>query len=257
MNTFKKALVALTSITLLTGLAACGDADQPEPTTVATTVVTVTAEPEPTAEPSFDESEVEYLPEEDLTAVIYDESQIISHLGLDHNNEILTPDGVWCEASAILNSAGSVGLYADAGDVVATAPMGTAGVKVGGAEQKTCLAYFTDALADFPEGSGDDAELPAEHDAAAEPVELSGEELKAQIGAHLGLGEGGVVTTPDGMECDAAYAIYDETTLNEATWEGEIIAVNADGYGVSVEGFNANECRDYFVLAMKDFTPQG
>lgn len=250
-NIFTKTVLSLTAAASLFGLSACGDATPNEaPATQVTVVETVTAEP------SMEETDVEYLPEEDLTAVVYNDSQIIEHLGLDHNNEILISEGVWCEASAILNSVGAVDLYADAGDVVATAPMGTAGVKVGGAEQKTCLDYFTNALADFPEGESAGLETPAERESAA-PVVLDGEQMKALIGEHLGLGEGGVVTTPDGMECDAGYAIYDKTTLNEATVEGDIVAVNAQGFGVTSEGLNSVDCKDFFVLAMKDFSVKG
>lgn len=113
MNIFKKSLLALTAITVMLGTA-CGGGE----------------ETAPVGEP-----------------VIYDASQIVEAIGLDEDNYVETPEGVRCEAAAILTSPEMVAMYADAGDTVATNPDGTAGVKNVSSETATCQTFFEEKLA--------------------------------------------------------------------------------------------------------------
>lgn len=85
-------------------------------------------------------------------AAVHDESDVRAHIGLDESGFVTTPEGVECEAAVVMTNGNQVSMYADAGDVVATNPDGTAGVKVIAAEQATCLDFFTEALSTFPDG---------------------------------------------------------------------------------------------------------
>ncbi len=166
MNILTKPLTALAGLTLVLGMTACGDA---EPATAPTTEVTVTTEAEPaatvtvtetlpaeagmTAESIEDDDDIIWIEEggEDLYQIRHFHEDIIAHLGLDSNGYLKVPgSSITCEASVIMPNMTTVELYADAGDLVATNPNGTAGVKVssnGG--ERECLEFFTEALADF------------------------------------------------------------------------------------------------------------
>jgi len=82
---------------------------------------------------------------------VYDEADLIDHLDAKGSmDSYVNFDGTRCEVAVYLTSAGMVSLYADAGDVVATNPTRTAGVKVVSDNQATCHELFTEALADLP-----------------------------------------------------------------------------------------------------------
>ena len=161
-----KPLTALAGLTLILGMPACGDA---ELATAPTTVVTVTAEAEPATtvtvtetlpaeagmtEESIDEDDdIIWIEEggDDLYQIRHFQEDISAHLGLDSNGYVKVPgSSTTCEASVIMPNKTTVEVYADAGDLVATNPNGTAGVKVGSTGgERECLKFFTEALADF------------------------------------------------------------------------------------------------------------
>lgn len=57
----------------------------------------------------------------------------------------------YCESSVIMVDAGSVAMYADAGDPVATDPSGTVGVKISSNDQPKCAEAFRSALVSWGE----------------------------------------------------------------------------------------------------------
>lgn len=269
MNTFKKAHVALTSITLLSGLAACGNA---EPTAAPTTVVTVTASAEPTPSETLPDeagmTEESIAEDEALYAILHNESTILNHLGVD-GEEYYTymPDGTLCSVDrySVYTSMEDVEMYGSQGLI--TAPLGTAAIGNDSLEAATCQKYFTEKMATFPE---EESGAGTYNPPTAGPVRQVNNEwfddeagdydydtmdaLRADIGTHLGLAEGGLVTTPAGVQCDAGYGVLSGSEIEEAKAEGLLVAVNSQGTGVTLEGENQQECQQYFAETLSTFT---
>ena len=127
----RRALIATVSITTFL-LAGCGGDEESE-----------TAEPAET-------TTSEEVPE---VSTVHNASDIAAHIGVEltdtEDATWTTADGAECDLPIFLTTAQEVDLYAGAGDTVATNPAGTAGVKIVGGEQATCLDELTEALADF------------------------------------------------------------------------------------------------------------
>ena len=64
----------------------------------------------------------------------------------DGNGWVLV-DGTRCDIEAVLTTPSEIDFYADAGDLVATDPTGSYGVKVAD-DDTLCRRHFTDALAE-------------------------------------------------------------------------------------------------------------
>lgn len=79
----------------------------------------------------------------------YGPGEIAKVVGDEDRDHLVKIDGVQCEIQDYLTSAGSVSLYADAGDVVATNPSQTAGIVITGERQERCFELFTEALAEL------------------------------------------------------------------------------------------------------------
>lgn len=78
----------------------------------------------------------------------YTEQEVSRKLGLSEEGYLGRQE---CVASVILTTPGSIALYADAGDVVATNEAGTVGVKVGtfeGESQTECASRFAKLLSE-------------------------------------------------------------------------------------------------------------
>lgn len=133
----------IVAVIALIALTACSGGDDPprpalfpaETSQAPASGVPLEGDAEPTADAS--------------TFVFYDRSMILAHLGAK-GERIVTRDGVECEVSVVLTDATEVALYADAGDVVATNPDRTAGVKITSSEKQTCHDEVTSRLRDFP-----------------------------------------------------------------------------------------------------------
>lgn len=75
---------------------------------------------------------------------IWNQSEIIKALNLEKNSsgmswKFIMSNGTQCDVAVIMTTKGSVALYYNAGDVVATNPDKTAGVKITAAETRDCL----------------------------------------------------------------------------------------------------------------------
>lgn len=83
---------------------------------------------------------------------VYDEADVVAHIGAtaDGNGSYtVSVEGAECAIPVVLTSAAAVAMYADAGDAVATNADRTAGVKITGDAQATCLEGLSEALSDF------------------------------------------------------------------------------------------------------------
>lgn len=117
---------------LLIALAGCGDSDA-------------------AAGPATDEATVGESGAVDYPADQHSEMEVVGHIGaVQRDGWYYYPlsEGEECEIAVVLTDAGMVSLYADAGDLVASNPPRTAGVKIGSAEDpERCHAAITEALA--------------------------------------------------------------------------------------------------------------
>jgi hypothetical protein len=77
-------------------------------------------------------------------ARVYDQSQVIAAAKLIGSGPWHTQQG--CEVAVVMTNKAQVKLYKDAGDVVATNPSETAGVKIVGTNEATCLRQLTKRL---------------------------------------------------------------------------------------------------------------
>lgn len=89
-------------------------------------------------------------PKPDAAPQVYDESELRAFLGVKHD-VYTAPDGTRCEAYVFMTTPAMVATYRDAGDVVATNPDASAGVKITDAQGATCYRLLTAALEGFPE----------------------------------------------------------------------------------------------------------
>lgn len=75
---------------------------------------------------------------------IWNKSEIIRAMNLEktasgHSHQVLIDSGVACNVATILTTSNAVKLYLSAGDVIATNPDQTAGVKIVGGETRDCF----------------------------------------------------------------------------------------------------------------------
>lgn len=82
---------------------------------------------------------------------VWNESEVVEALGLQRTKSGLshfftTGDGVECAVAVVMTTGGAVRMYESAGDVVATNPGKTAGVKISARETRTCLEAATKLL---------------------------------------------------------------------------------------------------------------
>lgn len=121
MTTIQRTLGALAATALLAS--ACGDSNDAE-----------AADDQPDAAASF-------------PADRWQESEVAAHLELSDDGYYTSPGGLECETAVVLASPGNVEMYVEAGDMVATNPDQTAGVKLGWNEdQQACHQALTEAL---------------------------------------------------------------------------------------------------------------
>ena len=87
------------------------------------------------------------------TSVVHDESDILEHINGSANSggtSYSAPaGGQLCRIAVVMTDANMVDMYVSAGDVVATNPDKTAGLKITDSEAATCKDALTEALSDF------------------------------------------------------------------------------------------------------------
>lgn len=85
---------------------------------------------------------------------VWNESEVVDAVGLRKNDRgsgwtFSADSGRFCDVAVVMTNKSQVDLYVNAGDVVATNPSGTAGVKIVDAESRSCLDTAEKRLRDL------------------------------------------------------------------------------------------------------------
>lgn len=85
---------------------------------------------------------------------VWNESEIVKALDIRPRSkgtglEFTTSEGLVCGVAAVLKTGGAVRLYESAGDVVASNPSKTAGIKIVASQARDCLEAAESMLADL------------------------------------------------------------------------------------------------------------